>query len=141
MRTPTVHICCNDGDNGLFTGKARGVSVGELELDHHDMEHGASFRVDDVTFHLSNKMWPYDWSKEWLGNWCWNAYRLKFANKTALEATVSFLKWLRGRRTFSVTGGPERLWDWWQFKIKLTDEELTREVETMFTPAAQEAAE
>lgn len=113
-RTIRIDIACNDPDNGIFASRANGIQIADadgdlIELEPYDWERGPRFIVTNNTFRLSGKNWPYLQSKEWYGNWCWNAYWLN------TDTAIRFLHWLHSRELFQCTHGRtdfHTLWDW-----------------------------
>ena len=126
---PFLHVCCNDPDNGLFTGRAVALSIGSAEFEADDWEDGVRFvELPDGRIRLAGKVWTTHWSKDWVGNWCWNAYGLGYGRRTPRCRLVDFLKWLRGRGLFRMTCGPERLSRWFEEDRFLTDADLHHEI-------------
>lgn len=124
----SVHMACNDPDNGDFTGH-----VCRISLENNALELTAkawtitSYRrcplLRDVTargrhvFYLSGKPWQYERRQSWVGNWCWEGFAL-----TAPVAT-EFLVWLHGRGLFQCEGGWVELTEAWDApELKLPDE-------------------
>lgn len=116
---PVLHVCCNDPDNGLFTGRAAALCIGWAELELNGW-HEPRFVLTDTGFRLAGKNWPVTNSKEWLGNWCWNAYRVGDLSKTTGWWMVDFATWLKGRDLFRCTHGPEEFFEWFNGDLNLT---------------------
>lgn len=72
-----VEVACND-DNGRFAGVAEGLcfAAGGERL-HLELSGGAAPRFkelpDDAIYIYRRRCRVYS-SREWFGNWCWNAY-------------------------------------------------------------------
>src|SRR5579875_3760956 len=95
-----LDIACNDADSGLFAGRAQMIELpdGLMELEARHYDRAPTFlEVSNSTFRLAGKRWPFVRSKEWVGNWCWNAYWLEE------PVARAFLIWLHGRRLFQCT--------------------------------------
>lgn len=115
---PILHVCCNDPDNGVFTGRASALCIGwaELELNR---PYDIRFADDGETIRLSGKTWPVEASKEYLGNWCWNGYRIGDKGRTTGWWMVDFATWLRGRGLFRCTHGPADFFDWFNLEREM----------------------
>ena len=103
-----IGFCCNDSDNGLFEEQCHAISfpAGFLELETH--WRGRRFRVEGDAIVLSGKRWPVIGSKEWYGNWCWDAYYMR------PDIAAAFLLWLRRRKLFQVDSGWSQIFDWYK---------------------------
>ena len=111
-----LDVCCNDPDNGAFTGRAVGLNIGDAEFEATDIFVGSTFKEVEGGIVLSGKRWGVEWSKDWVGNWCWNRYQLaKPASHITLRwYMVEFVTWLRRRRMFNLTTAPVEFFDWWE---------------------------
>lgn len=106
--TIRVDFACNDPDNGDFAGRAAGITVGSaLELAAHDMA-GPRFSVEPGRLRISRRRFRFMHSKDWHGNWCWNAYWLDIPN------AVYLLNYVHSHCRFSVDMGVEPLFDLWK---------------------------
>lgn len=105
-----IDICCNDPDNGLFDHVARQIDLPDnlMELEARYYDRPPRFVDLGGAFRLAGKRWPYVQSKEWVGNWCWNAYWLEE------PVARAFLIWLHGRKLFDCTCGEQRLFNVWK---------------------------
>lgn len=131
---PNLHVCCNDPDNGLFNGRAAALSIGSAELELRGW-HEPKFVDLGGAIRLAGKNWPVSASKEWVGNWCWNAYRIGDASKTAGWWMVDFATWLRGRGLFQCTAGPVDFHEWFNGEYELAPATIhTALFETVATP-------
>jgi hypothetical protein len=107
-------FACNDPDNGLATGRVAQIEISPdiLTLDAKQWT-GFSFarcpkvRDEGSSIILAGKRWPISRSKEWIGNWCWNAYWMEPVTAR------SFLIWLRARDLFHATEGEASLFYAW----------------------------
>jgi len=105
-RTLLLHIACND-ERGQFAGEAEAVQVQgqgwSLDLDGW----ARSFRVDDARLRLfvHGAWFPFMSSREWVGNWCWNAYRMKRPQALRL---IAHLRW----HGWHCDGGGARVCGW-----------------------------
>lgn len=108
-RSVRLDFCCNNPDNGLFDHRIAGVQLPDLDLElaARDLR-GPSFALlDDGRMRISRRQFRYTWSREWIGNWCWNAYYFDPAE------AVELLSYLHGLGKFSPECGADRLFDMW----------------------------
>ena len=125
---PMLHVCCNDPDNGLFNGRAVGLTIGRSELEAQDWEDGVRFAELPDSIRIAGKVWPTCGAAEWVGNWCWNAYTISDGRKTPRWWLVDVIKWVRRRDLFTITASPVDLYDWFNHERLLSDAELHREI-------------
>ena len=103
-RGASVHFACNDPDSGAFVGKAgmAAVSVGgelmDLELDFLG---GVKLTEIDGGIRIHRQTFRTIGTTYWCGNWCWNAYRLPWAEYRRLVRTL-------GKYGWKCTGGTVR---------------------------------
>ena len=107
-----LHVCCNNPGNGLFAYQAPSLSILDLELEAQNWRWPPRFVELNGAIRLSGKTWPIVWSKEYVGNWAWNAYRIGDTSKTPGWSMVDFLIWLRRRDLYHANTGPSELFDW-----------------------------
>ena len=113
-----IDVACNDSENGNFDGRAAALQVGDiLELTSHDMK-GPVFRVEADAIVLSGKRFPIIGSKDWFGNWVWNAYWL------ALPDAIALLTFVHRRGKFSVDMGVDPMFDLWKKQGEWNDADL-----------------
>jgi hypothetical protein len=110
-----LHCCCNNPDNGSFDGKLKMV---ELQLP--DGDDGLSFdcRFGDAWPAISQKglhalrvcgvQMFLRGRADWVGNWCWNSYKLTAYDVATLLIHPRFVHW------FDVNSGVTELWDAWK---------------------------
>lgn len=111
-----LDICCNDPDSGNFDGRAYGISVGCIELEPRG--NPAKFVLTDTGFRLAGKEWPVTASKDWVGNWCWNRYRIS-NNRDAYDVMLArFMFWLKARKLYTCTCGPDAFFLWFDDRFK-----------------------
>lgn len=110
MNALRVDFACNDPDNGLFAHAVSQIEVSHLGpvLELETYWQPRRFLLTETGFSLAGKRWPTVASKEWLGNWCWNAYWLE------IPVAVDFFAWLHGRQLFQVSCGSSRLFTRWK---------------------------
>ena len=111
-----LDVCCNDPDNGTFDGRAHGRSVGSIELE--PLRHPPRFVLTDKGFRLAGKEWPVTASKDWVGNWCWNRYRVSNGLDTYDVMLARFMFWLKGRKLFTCVSGPDPFFLWFDDRYK-----------------------
>lgn len=102
-------VCCNDHGDGSFASRASALSLPDdlLELGAYD-ERGPVFRDFGHSLRLGRRLFPYERSKEWYGNWSWNAYWLKAPD------AIELLAWVHAQAIFYVDGGHTWLFDRWE---------------------------
>lgn len=85
-RVAAVNVLCNDGRNGLFTGRAEAIEFdfpsarpGGEGLRVSMVSPGITVKVDSARMKLCiHRVWvPFVGEREWYGNWCWNRYLLR----------------------------------------------------------------
>lgn len=117
-----LDVACNDPDNGLFAGRAPMLQLGCAELSGNPFRPPRFVELDN-SIRLSGKLWHCNWSKEWLGNWCWNRYLLTPPGRGSTHRwyLVEFVKWLRGRKLFHCDVAPSDFFDWFNNDLHCTD--------------------
>jgi hypothetical protein len=115
VETIRIDIACNDPDNGIFAHRAHMIHLpdGLMELEARNYDRPPRFTLTDKGFRLAGKRWPVARSKDWYGNWCWNAYLLEE------PVARAFLVWLHGRKLFDCTCGETRLYNAWNLDTPL----------------------
>lgn len=88
--TIRVHLCCNDPDNGEFTGRLTGIEVGgcsltiwPLESIDGSGEDGVPLLTWDGGIVVGWRWFPISAYREHVGNWCWDAVEMD--RRTALR--------------------------------------------------------
>jgi len=106
-RSIVVHFACN-GDQGLFQGFAEGISI-ETRRGSIDLDGEARFTVDSqmLRFRIARIWFPFMSERQWVGNWCWNAYLMKRPQALRLIAALRGAGW-------TCSGGDTRLCDWYE---------------------------
>lgn len=109
-RVVRLDFCCNDPDNGLFDGRVAGVQLPDLDLELMASDlRGPTLRIlGNGLLRIGRRTFKSVASKEWFGNWCWNAYF--FAPPVAVE----LLCYLHSLGKFSADQGEERLFALWR---------------------------
>lgn len=103
-----VDIACNSPDNGLFEGRCAGIQLPALNLELAAIDiRGPVFHADNRKVKLSRRVFPIVRSKEWCGNWCWNAYWLN------LPVLINLLAYAHFLGLFSPEQGEDWLFDRW----------------------------
>lgn len=92
-----IDVACNDPDDGSFAGRAAMIHAYDLlQLESRDMT-GPTFRdLDGPFIRVSRRKFRAPGSKEWFGNWCWNAYWLE------IPEAVRLLEYVRSLNAFSL---------------------------------------
>lgn len=103
-------FACNNPDNGLFAGKVNSIHYAltpseYIEIDCRTWD-GYAFTVGDDWIRLHRRKFKVVGGKDWIGNWCWNAY--------AMERTEAkrFLAMLKSSGNWHCVQGPTRWHDW-----------------------------
>ena len=128
-----IDIACNNPDNGVFAHRAEQIQLpddlGEF-MAHGFYENRAPRLVEmDGAIRLAGKRWPITGSKEWVGNWCWNAYWLE------LSVAADFVVWLHRRKLYSIDQGESRLFEMWR-KTTLFDAQDRAFIERLLAKAS-----
>ena len=109
-----LHVACNDPDSGVFDHRAHAINIGSIELEAMSWTPPRFVDLGD-RIRLAGKHWPIVGGKEWVGNWCWNAYTLSDGKtKTERWWLTDFVTWLRDRQLYQLTTAPESFFDWWE---------------------------
>ena len=111
-----MDVCCNDPDNGLFDHRAAMIHLPDqlLELGASDFR-GPAFREHPDHIQISRRKFACGRSKEWFGNWCWNAYWLD------IDEAVEMLVYVHKTGAFNCDQGEERLFNRWRWEEPFTD--------------------
>lgn len=105
-----LDVCCNDPDNGIFWHRAAGLQVESWDGEAVELEPLRSdprFTEVNGGIRLCRREWPVLASKEWFGNWCWNAYWL------APSIMLDLLNTVKRSKLFHCGCGPSQLYDNW----------------------------
>lgn len=117
-RLVRVSMSCNDPDNGCFAGRVGAIEIETLYLvgPKYNLEasleticvEGYRFTVDDkgLRFRLHRQWFPFVRSKNWYGNWCWDAFVMKRPQAKRLLGV------LRDSQKWSCTEAPGRFYGW-----------------------------
>ena len=114
----SIHMACNDPDNGDFAGRVAQISVESDALELTARGWGiTTFRGcpklrEDTrggrkVFYLAGKPWQYERRQSWVGNWCWDGYAV------TVPVANKFLAWLHRRQLFQCEGGWVELCEAW----------------------------
>ena len=119
----SVALCCNNPDNGMFTGKFCAVNIGTelLDLDNKyyppkepklsyefkTVKEGRGFGASRVEGHIkvSRRRFPVIGYKYGWGNWVWDLVIM------TPETAVSFLNYLKELDCFQPDSGDEEFFD------------------------------
>jgi hypothetical protein len=102
-----VAVCCNHPDNGQFTGRCDSVTYDELDL-VAGSKGNCTFRVlPGGRLRISRREFRFLGCKEWFGNWCWNAYRMRRKEAHRLVGYLREIGW-------ACEGGPIKLVEWYE---------------------------
>lgn len=113
-----ISLCCNDPDNGRFDGRCSGIEWNAVIPEHGTAElsfepnhiPGPALTVDheEKTLRLCRVSIPFHGYQAWVGNWCWDEFRVKSADLERLLTSRSFLQ------SFSPDQGDTILWTAWE---------------------------
>lgn len=108
-KTAWFDVACNDPDNGLFAGRATMIQYvwGDeyIELEANSWE-GFAFRKYGNAFRIHRRRFEFIDTKGWVGNWCWDGFRLR------RPEAKRFLITLKSSGRWSCTQGPTRWFNW-----------------------------
>lgn len=123
-----VHLCCNDPDNGNFSGRVWSLQVGfNMEFESRTWiswkqgPWGPAMRYiwgDRKRVVIAGRHFPITFHKEWYGNWCWDLVHMPGA------AVVELLNWPKFRKWFDITEGETRLFNWWKAGGEWKDDDI-----------------
>ena len=117
-----LDVLCNDPDNGLFAHTAEGLQVTTWDGEDIEFEccstRAPRFSEGDGRIRIARRWWPCLRSREWYGNWCWNAYWLEPAIIVALLLAV------RRSGMFRCTHAPTGLYENWNDEHASFDQTL-----------------
>ena len=110
----SIHMACNDPDNGDFVGRVCQIALpdGALELTARawnilSFRGCPKLREEDHGIVLAGKRWPIRMRKPWLGNRCWDGYAM------TTDVATAFLCWLHRRALFHCESGWIELSEAW----------------------------
>ena len=117
-----VSLCCNDPDNGIFTGRVSAIEFGEALHLAHVRRSEPRLRIDwwtenHLTIYMLRHCWPIARYKYGYGNWCWNAVWMEDG------AAISFVHELRRDGRFECESGDAEAYDAWK-----TGQTITRQM-------------
>ncbi len=70
-----IDIACNDADNGSFASRCLMFHLPSFPAEFESRDFvGPRMRELPGCIRVSRRAFPIKASKEWIGNWCWNAY-------------------------------------------------------------------
>lgn len=89
-----VGLCCNDPDNGTFADKVSGIEISgkasRVELEPSRCVE-PKLTILDGKLRIFRRTFAFDASQDWVGNWCWNEYRMSIGDAAAfLSAALEF---------------------------------------------------
>ena len=105
-----LDVACNDPDNGLFSGTAQMMQIETWDKETVELEcfcRPPRFTEGDGWIRIHRLKWPIVRSKEWMGNWCWNAYWLQ------PFTLIGLLHAAHKAGFFRCVSGPSHLFDNW----------------------------
>lgn len=113
-----LHICCNDGRNGQFDGKAASVEINGLVEGEGDvgMSFGPvfedcpklSFSFGEKFIRLCRVKMPFIGYNPHVGSWCWDAWKVRTEDAEKLLASSIF------RKNYTPDSGSTILWEAWE---------------------------
>jgi hypothetical protein len=98
-----LQLCCNDPDNGNFTGRVSAVEAHGLKLASRTWDWGPKLTVGDGFIRIGGMKLRGGLAKSSYGNWCWNAYRVES------DDLMKLINWPKFREWFDVEEAPERV--------------------------------
>lgn len=110
-----IHFACNDGDDGSFAGKVMMASYGESELEY-PFSSEATFTAGDNFIRLHRRTFKTIGRSYWVGNWCWDAFKLPRSEAKRLIATMRQHGW-------RCTHGRTHIFEWWNREGRFSENE------------------
>jgi hypothetical protein len=123
-----IDFCCNDPDNGCFTGRFSECHInlfhrggdGRWSIHAADPEaelelregYPVVIRLAPRRVRIGRRWYPYIRRKEWHGNWCWDSYFFEFG--TGMEC----LNALRDSGKWSCSSAETEFYRWWNGKTE-----------------------
>jgi hypothetical protein len=108
--TAWFDVACNDPDNGVFDGKTHAITYRMWDGEYVELEaddwNGYAFTEIAGGIRLHRRVFSIEGSKDWVGNWCWNGYKLSRTQAKRLIGT------LRESGRWRCTHGPCAWYDW-----------------------------
>ena len=105
--TTDLYLCGNSHVNGMFQGDVCSLGVGGLEFGTNVFP-SPKLEVAKDVLTMSGQCLPFSSESEWVGNWCWNSYRVMTKDVAKLLLSERF------RSDYSPEGGDEDIWEWWE---------------------------
>src|SRR5579883_1033598 len=105
-----LDVCCNDPGNGIFAHRAEQLQITTWDGEGIEFEcvgRAPRFTEGSGFIRLLRRNWPILASKDWHGNWCWNAYWLEPSVAVRLLAAV------KSSGLFDCVCGPSSLYENW----------------------------
>lgn len=84
-----VMVCCNEPQNGHFSGYLTGLDLGELRLYCGLTEEGCWMLFEGNYLKVSNDQFYVVDRERWVGNWCWDRITMP------AESACRLLNWAR----------------------------------------------
>jgi hypothetical protein len=112
-------VACNDPDNGAFAYKAEQFQVATWDgafLEFECVRRAPRFAELPGHIRFLRRKWPTLASKDWYGNWCWNAYWLE------PRVLVKLLAAAKISGMFHCSEGPSQLFGNWNDCAELDEE-------------------
>ena len=121
-----LDVACNNPDNGIFMGVAPQLQIGWAEFEAKG--NYPRFVETKKGFRLAGKNFADFGSDDWVGNWCWNRYKLK------VNELIRFVKWLRGRELYQCVLSSDEFSSWFESNIYVPDFHLRPIILDHFLP-------
>lgn len=128
-----VLLCCNNPDNGVFTGRLCAIEVGpNLRFETAGLwserlgpclrylwrEERPHRGAGTQRIAISGRYFPIINYRCWFGNWCWDAVAMRGATVLAL------LNWMKRKPWFALHEAEERLWNHYESDRPFEDHDL-----------------
>src|SRR5262245_43369028 len=101
----TIHFACNDHRDGSFAGKVSAAAYAENDLEPNCMS-DVKFTAGEDFIRIHRRTFKIIGTSYWVGNWCWNAFRMTRGEAKKLLAHLRDNGW-------RCTGGRVHFGNWW----------------------------
>lgn len=101
----TIHFACNDHRDGSFAGKVNAAAFRENDLESPGMA-DVKFTANEEFIRIHRRTFKIIGRSYWVGNWCWDSFRMTRAEAKKLLAHLRKNDW-------QCTGGRVHFGNWW----------------------------
>jgi hypothetical protein len=101
----TIHFACNDHRDGSFGGKVAAAAFRDNDLESPGMSE-VKFTAGEDFIRIHRRSFKIIGHSYWVGNWCWDAFRMTRGEAKQLLAHLRKSGWQH-------TGGEVHFGIWW----------------------------